>query len=104
MSAYLVVDIATVHDPDTYAEYRAMVSQELLAAGGTYLVRGGPVEVLEGGWHPGRLVIVKFDSREAATRWWASPGYARLKRMRQSSTQTNMILVDGLPPFSEHPS
>jgi uncharacterized protein (DUF1330 family) len=101
MSAYLVVDITSIHDPETYAEYRATVSGDLSAAGGTYLVRGGAVEVLEGGWHPGRLVIVKFDSREAANRWWASPGYARLKGMRQASTRTNMILVDGIADRSE---
>jgi uncharacterized protein (DUF1330 family) len=101
MSAYLVVDITSIHDPGTYAEYRALVSQDLHAAGGIYLVRGGPIEVLEGGWRPGRLVIVKFDSREDANRWWASPGYARLKQMRQASTQTNMILVDGIPRMPE---
>ena len=70
--------------------------QILLPAGGTYLVRGGPIEVLEGNWHPNRIVVVRFDSAEAARKWWNSSEYAELKGMRQRSTTTSMILVEGL--------
>lgn len=98
MAGYIVVDITAVHDPDTYAEYRASVSPQLEAAGGEYLVRGGNIHVLEGEWAPGRLVIVRFKSVEEARRWWEAPEYARLKRLRQRSTHTNMILVEGAAP------
>jgi uncharacterized protein (DUF1330 family) len=96
MAAYLIVDIAHVHDPATYAAYREDVSRGLLAAGGRYLVRGGALEVLEGDWRPGRLVVVRFDTSADARSWWASTEYARLKDMRQASTTTHMVLVDGV--------
>lgn len=96
MAAYLIADITNIKDEETYAAYRSRVSPGLKAAGGRYLVRGGPVEVLEGDWSPGRIVVVRFDSAEEARRWWDSPEYAELKRMRQSSTATNMILVPGV--------
>jgi uncharacterized protein (DUF1330 family) len=100
MGAYLIVDIADIHDETTYAAYRERVSPGLLKAGGRYMARGGPVDVLEGDWRPGRIVVVHFDSGEAARRWWASAEYTELKQMRQASTRTNMILVEGLaaPP------
>ena len=98
MAGYIVVDITAVQDPDAYAEYRASVSPQLESAGGQYLVRGGNVQVLEGEWTPGRLVIVRFKSVEEARRWWEAPEYATLKRLRQRSTLTNMLLVEGTAP------
>ena len=96
MAAYLVVDIARVLDEDAYGRYKNQVSPGLLAAGGRYLARGGRVDVLEGDWRPNRLVLVRFDSAEAARSWWASKEYAALKELRQASTETRMVLVDGL--------
>jgi len=96
LAAYLIIEIA-VNDPDVYARYREAVSPNLAAAGGTYFVRGGEVEALEGDWRPNRMVVVRFDSADQARRWWNSPGYAELKAMRQRSAKTNMILVEGVP-------
>src|SRR5262245_18694426 len=96
MAAYLIVDVSAISDPETYACYRAQVSQGLTEAGGAYLVRGGDVQVLEGAWRPNRIVVVRFDNVDAARTWWNSPAYGELKRMRQASTMTNMILVKGL--------
>lgn len=97
MAAFLIIEIAEVHDEEVYAKYRKVVTPNLAAAGATYLVRGGQVEVLEGSWRPKRIVVVRFDSVEAARRWWNDPAYAELKAMRQGSTTTNMILVEGVP-------
>jgi uncharacterized protein (DUF1330 family) len=95
MAAYLIVDI-TVKDELTYAGYRARVSDQLNQYGGEYLVRGGRVEQLEGDWNPKRVVIVRFESIAAARRWWESDDYADLKAIRQASTDTNMIVVEGV--------
>jgi len=96
MSAFLIVEIE-VHDEQTYAIYRARIDANVAAAGGTYLVRGGELEILEGNWHPKRVVVIRFDSGEAARRWWSGPGYSDLKAMRHRSATTNMILVEGVP-------
>jgi uncharacterized protein (DUF1330 family) len=97
LAAFLIVEVTAVHDEKTYSEYRGRVPSTLAAGGGAYLVRGGRVEVLEGRWRPKRVVIVRFDSAEAARSWWNDPGYSELKAMRQQSTTTNMILVEGVP-------
>ena len=97
MSAYLIVDVARIRDEEAYARYRKQVSPGLVAAGGEYLARGGTIEVLEGVWKPSRLVVVWFRTREAARNWWRSDDYAALKELRQSSTDCNMVVVDGLP-------
>lgn len=96
MAAYLIVEIAGVRDEETYAAYRARVSDQLRKSGGEYLARGGTIERLEGTWQPRRIVLVRFDSLADAKRWWSSDEYAELKAMRQASTDTNMIVVEGI--------
>ncbi len=97
MPAFLIVDVTDVSNEPIYAEYRKRVPSMLAAHGGSYVVRGGDVEVLEGNWRPKRVVVVRFESAEAARNWWRDPSYSELKVMRQRSTTTNMILVEGLP-------
>ena len=94
--AFLIIEIVAVQDPELYAKYRDSVSPNLDAGGGTYLVRGGPTEILEGDWRPNRIVVVRFHSAHKAREWWNSAAHAELKEMRQRSTRTNMILVEGV--------
>ncbi|HWY44891.1 MAG TPA: DUF1330 domain-containing protein [Candidatus Sulfotelmatobacter sp.] len=95
MSAYIFVSVE-VHDPVRYEDYRKTVLPTIEAYGGRFLVRGGKMEVLEGNWPARRIVIVEFPSAEIARKWWNSPGYAAPKALRQATSQTEMILVEGV--------
>jgi len=95
MAAYVIVEIA-IQDAQTYERYKALAPPTIAAYGGRYLVRGGATEVLEGSWNPPRLAVLEFPTAERAREWWNSPEYAPAKAMRQASTQTDMILVEGL--------
>jgi uncharacterized protein (DUF1330 family) len=94
MSAYIIVQV-DVKDPEGFAAYREMVPETLEAYGGKYLVRGGAVEILEGSWSPPRIVVLAFDSVEQAKRWWDSEEYREAKLLRQQTTSTEMIVVEG---------
>jgi uncharacterized protein (DUF1330 family) len=94
MAAYVVVDV-DVHDPVRYEEYRKTVLPTLQAYGGRFLARGGKVEVLEGSWSPKRLVIVEFPDAATARKWWSSAEYAKPKAVRQSASETDMVIVEG---------
>lgn len=96
MPAYVVVEIA-VHDAQTYEQYKQLAPPAIMAYGGRYLARGGATEALEGTWNPPRFVILEFPSAERARAWWNSPEYAAAKAMRRASTETRMLLVEGLP-------
>ena len=95
MSAYLVVQI-DVTDPERYDQYRKMVPSSLEQYGGKFLIRGGPVETLEGSWHPSRFVVIEFDNTEQAKAWWSSAEYRPAKELRQQTSNTEMILVEGV--------
>jgi uncharacterized protein (DUF1330 family) len=96
MAAYVIADIARITDPRRYDRYKAEVSKGMSTAGGQYLARGGAIHVLEGTWKPNRLVLVRFDNTALARAWWESSEYAELKRLRQESTDTNLLIVSGV--------
>jgi uncharacterized protein (DUF1330 family) len=101
MSAYVVVDIV-VRDRETYERYKQLAAPAVAAYGGRYLVRGGATQTLEGTWAPSRFVILEFPTAEAGRAWWDSPEYQPAKALRQGCADTDMLLVEGVPPtFSE---
>ena len=96
MVAYLIADVVNIRDDAAYDRYKPLVPPTLATFGARYLARSGTVQVLEGDWHPSRVVIVRFDSLERASDWWGSPQYANAKRLRQEASATNMIVVEGV--------
>jgi uncharacterized protein (DUF1330 family) len=94
MRAYVIVDV-DITDPAEYETYRQQTPATVAAYGGTFLVRGGAVERLEGTWLPRRLVVLEFPTVAQAKAWWDSPEYTAIKPIRQRSTVTHMIVVEG---------
>ncbi|MFN2387403.1 MAG: DUF1330 domain-containing protein [Thermoanaerobaculia bacterium] len=97
MAAYVVVEI-TVTDPAGFEPYRLAAPATVAAYGGRYLVRGGRVETVEGDWKPGRLAVLEFDSAEQARRWYESPDYREVRRLRENAADFRMVIVEGVTP------
>lgn len=95
MPGYLIAQIE-VTDEAGYEEYRKLVPPTIAKFGGEYLVRGGPLEVLEGAWPMTRTIVVRFPSVAQAKAWYDSPDYARPKAIRQAASRGNAIIVEGL--------
>ena len=95
MSAYIVVQVE-ITNPVRYEDYRKMVPPTLTRFGGRFIVRGGQVETVEGTWAPKRFVVLEFPDADRARAWWASEEYAEAKALRQATSRTEMILVDGV--------
>ena len=96
MPAYIVAHI-DVTDPVGYEDYRRLVLDTLTPFGGRFLVRGATPEILEGSWDPKRLVILEFADADTARTWWASPGYAAAKAIRQATSKGTLVLLEGVP-------
>jgi len=94
MAAYVIAEIDVI-DPAAYEEYRRQVPGVIAKYGGKYLVRGGKVEPMEGGWSPKRLAVVEFPSMEQAMKFYRSPDYAPLIQLRQKASKGKLILVEG---------
>jgi uncharacterized protein (DUF1330 family) len=94
MTAYVFAEIE-VTDPAAYDDYRKQVLATVTKYGGKFIVRGGKVEPLEGGWQPQRMIALEFASMEQAQKWYRSAEYAPLIKLRQKASKGKLILVEG---------
>ncbi len=95
MPAYMIVQIKITRE-DGWPEYREQVSKLFAQHGGRYLVRGGPVEVLEGSHDGRRIVVFEFPSMEVIRSAWNSPEYAKIKKLREGSGELDVLAVPGV--------
>ena len=96
MPVYMIVEIKEVIDKKKYAGYIQKVPPIIEKFGGKYLVRGGQVSVASGDWEPERITIVQFESMDKFNAWWNSPEYRAIAHLREGSTRTNAIVVEGV--------
>lgn len=97
MPAYVLVEV-TVTNPEPYAAYRDMATASVAKHGGRFLVRGGAVTPLEGGWDPQRIVVLEFPSMEAARTWYDSDDYQRALAVRVANSVGRALMVEGYVP------
>lgn len=93
-AAYFIVEVE-VTDQAGFEEYRKQVGATVDRYGGTFIVRGGKTEVLEGDWKPKRVVVLEFPSFDQAKRWYDSEEYREPKAVRMKTARTNLVLVEG---------
>ncbi len=95
MPAYVIVE-TDIHDPEQYDRYRAVSPAAVAAGGGRFVARGGELAVLEGDWHPSRLVILEFPDLETAKQWYESAQYQDAKKLREGAANLRMVAVEGV--------
>jgi uncharacterized protein (DUF1330 family) len=91
---YLVADV-TVTNPGPYVEYQEKVPALVAKYGGKYLVRAGPMHTMEGDLSIKRMVIVEFESLDAARAFYESADYAPLLKLRKENTRSHLVFVEG---------
>src|SRR5437868_8175887 len=73
--AYVISEVEIL-DRDLIDSYRSLAKASIEQYGGRYIVRGGPVELVEGQRNAARqFVIVEFPTMERAHAWYRSPEY-----------------------------
>ena len=95
MAAY-VIYTADVTDADQYELYKAQAAPVVAAHGGSYIVRGGEIDVLEGGAPVGRTVILEFPTMQAARDWYDSDEYQAARTLRENAGRVSAYIVGGV--------
>ena len=95
MAAYVIAEIE-VTDPAAYEDYRRQVPAVVQKYQGKFIVRGGKIDPKEGGWTPQRIVVVEFPSMAQAQKWYDSPEYAPLIKLRQKASRGRLIVAEGI--------
>jgi uncharacterized protein (DUF1330 family) len=92
MPAYLV-SIVTVNDPERYLQYARTANEAAARYGGKFLLRGMPIEVLEGIAPGNRVVVSEWESADKARAYYRSPEYAQAKAKRQGGVAEAAVLL-----------
>ena len=96
MPAYAIGRL-TMRDPSWLDEYGPKTAALVEKHGGKYLVRGGKMDRLEGdGELPSVMVVLEFPSMEQAQAWYNDPEYAPMITLRQTGSDLDFVLVDGV--------
>ena len=92
MSAFVLVEVS-IYDYQLYEEYKKLTPSSLEPFGGKFVIRGLPVEALEGSWNHDRLVLLEFPSREKALEWYHSEAYQQAKQIREKASDANFFII-----------
>ena len=95
MTSYVIFQ-EDVLDPAAFETYKQLSPASIAKFGGEFIVRGGPIEVLEGDFSWQRVVVIAFPSTERARAWFDSEDYADAKAMRLKISKGVAILVEGI--------
>ena len=95
MAAYLIADNEITNEAE-FTEYARQIVAVMEGHGGKYLARGGPTEIVSGERTPHRVVIVQFESLEQAHGCVTSAEYLAIADLRDRSSVTTTILVEGI--------
>lgn len=104
MAAFLIVHRRDITDPEKLKAYANGVEPTLEPFGGEVIVRSDRFDVLEGRWEPGekhvdakpeRVTVLKFPDMARLKSWYESDEYAELKKIRQSSSASDIVAVEG---------
>jgi uncharacterized protein (DUF1330 family) len=95
MTCYLVGRIA-IHDRERYGRYAAAFMPVLRRYGGRLLVSEERPQPLEGEWDGRKLVVLAFETQEAARAWAGSPEYREIAEDRIAGADAIVLMADGL--------
>ncbi|MGY4479867.1 DUF1330 domain-containing protein [Bradyrhizobium sp. USDA 3364] len=98
MAAYVISEVE-VREAAAFDAYRTLAAKTIEQYGGRYIVRGGAVEVVEGGPPSDAIVIVEFPTMARLREWYASAEYAEALKLRATALERRLLFVEGVPPI-----
>lgn len=94
-------DPSKPQDPAATQRYKNETPKSIAAFNGRYVIVSSKAEAVEGEALKGRLVVIRFDNVQAARDWYSSPAYEAVKPIRQNTTKSRILIVEGLAPDGE---
>jgi uncharacterized protein (DUF1330 family) len=95
VSTYIVAQLRFTEEV-LYRRYQRQFAQVFAGSGGKLLAADEAPAVLEGSWAMDKIVIMEFETSEAARAFLESPAYRSISKDREAGAQTVALLVRGL--------
>ena len=92
---YVVANIR-VKDQEKFQQFSGMAGPTIEKYGGTVLARGPGAERLEGNVS-GIVMMIEFETKDAATKFYYSEEYQAAKAVRETCSDTDFMIMEGVP-------
>ncbi len=92
--AYLIAHIR-VNDADKFDEFKKMSGPAIADHGGKVLVRNPAPDHREGTLR-GLTIVIEFENMDSAKRFYESDAYTAARLVRETASDSDLMLVDGL--------
>ena len=93
--AYWVNTYRSINNQAAFDAYAQLAGPAIQAAGGRFLIRGGPAKVYEAGMMQ-RVVVIEFDSLDQAVKAHDSAGYQAALKVFGKAAERDLRIVEGL--------
>ena len=94
MSKGYVVANIRVTDQDRFQEFSGMAGPAIKKYGGRVLARGLGADRLEGDVS-GIVMMIEFESKQAAETFYFSDEYQAAKAVRETCSDTDLMIIEG---------
>ena len=91
---YAVANIR-VRDQDKFQQFSGMAGPAIKKYGGKVLARGLGAERLEGDLS-GIVMMIEFESKDAANTFYHSEEYQAAKAIREECSDTDFMIIEGV--------
>ena len=91
---YLVANIRVI-DQDKFQAFSGMAAPAIKKYGGKVLARGPGAERCEG-YVRGIVMMIEFESKEAANTFYHSDEYQAAKAVREECSDTDLMIIEGV--------
>jgi len=91
---YVVANIR-VNDQEKFKEFAGMAGPAIKKYGGNVLAKGPGADRLEGDVK-GIVMMIEFESKEAATTFYHSEEYQAAKAVREQCSDTDFMIIEGV--------
>lgn len=95
MAAYLIIS-AKIADRDRFISGYGVAAAKLVDQfGGRYVLRAPGAQLLEGEFGDGGSVVIsEWNDKAAALRFWNSPEYAEVRKLREGIADVQVVLIE----------
>ena len=96
MSKGYVVANIRVKDHEKFQKFSVMAGPAIKKYGGKVLARGPDADRLEGNVS-GIVMMIEFETKEAANKFYYSDEYQAAKAVREACSDTDFMIIEGVP-------
>lgn len=95
MSAYAIGHLEKIDMGIGIMQYLQGIDATLAPFGGSFIIHGDGIELMEGTLE-GDIIVIQFPDIECARQWYVSPAYRAILPLRTDNSKSIVFLVPGV--------